>query len=54
VHGRLNQAAYFRLKEAWIESALLIRFEFPLTSAGGNYTLNGDWKVKRYEPGKAP
>jgi len=54
VHGRLNQAAYLRLKTAWKESALLIRLPFPLTPVDRAFTTVGDWKLKRYEPGKAP
>jgi len=58
VQGPIHEAVYDRLKLAWKESPLLIRLEFPLVpqEPGGvegdraRYTLNGDWKLKSYEP----
>lgn len=55
LQGPITPAVYERLKEAWMESALLIRFEFPLTQLSPHsYITNGDWKIATLAPNLQP
>lgn len=51
IQGSMNSAVKARLAQAWKESALLIRFPFPIADgAVGTFPPNGDWKLAETEP----